>query len=152
MDDFNKFVLEQGKPKLWYWYAEKQFWKTHENKQLDRLREEKDQEKIDNILGNWDFNWCDMCEIFKKEPIVIKDCFRFGLKSVANAMYKHDLIKTKLESECTSGMTAMIKAWKCYNNFSNPSMCPIMKDIAKYNKFDVCVLEDILNYLRKNHL
>ena len=94
-----------------------------------------------------------MCELFKQEPIVIKDCFKFGLKPIAKAMYKHGLIHTKLESECSSGMTAMVKAWNCYKDSdnSNPSTCSVMQDIAKYNKFDVSVLEDILTYLRKNH-
>ena len=46
----------------------------------------------------------------------------------------------------------MVKAWKCYKEFDHPATCPIMKDIAQYNKFDVCVLEEILTYLRKNHI
>ena len=93
-----------------------------------------------------------MCELFKHGPIVIKDCFKFGLKHVAKAMKKHNLIKTELESDCSSGMTAMVKAWKCYDESSDPVNCLVMQDIAKYNKFDVCVLEDILTYLRKNHI
>ncbi len=66
-------------------------------------------------------------------------------------MRSHGLIKTKIESECSSGMTAMVKAYKCYQEFNDPVNCPIMQDIAKYNEFDCRVLEEILNYLRNNH-
>ena len=153
MDDFINFIKTQENPKLWYWYAENRFWKKSENRQFDIAVEEGDQEKIDHISVNWKIsNWADMCDIFKHEPIVIKDCFKFGLKPIASAMRKHKLITTKLDSECNSGMTAMIKAWKCYQDFSNPDNCPIMQDIATYNKFDCCVLQEILEYLRKNHI
>jgi hypothetical protein len=153
MNDFNKFLKDTNNPKIWYWCADNRFWKIAENRQFDRAKDENDQKKMDNI-SEWNSNiWADMCELFKQEPIVIKDCFKFGLKPIAKAMYKHGLIHTKLESECSSGMTAMVKAWNCYKDSdnNNPSTCLVMQDIAKYNKFDVSVLEDILTYLRKNH-
>jgi hypothetical protein len=152
MNEFNEFLKEYNNPKIWFWCAENRFWKTAENRQFDRASEEGNKEKMDHISNNWSIdNWSDMCELFKKEPIVIKDCFKFGLKPIAKAMHKHGLISTKLESECSSGMSAMVKAWRCYNESESPATCPVMQDIAKYNRFDVCVLEDILTYLRKNH-
>ena len=153
MEDFNEFLKEYNKPKIWYWCAENKFWRMAENRQFERARLERDQSRMDNISHNWDLkNWADMCEIFKKEPIVIKDCFKFGLKSIAKAMYNHGLISTKIESDCSSGMSAMIRAHKCYQTNTNPTDCEIMKDIAQYNKFDVQVLHDILSYIRKNHI
>ena len=89
-----------------------------------------------------------MYNIFKEEPIVVKDCFNFGLKSIAKAMKKHNMINIEIESNCNSGMTAMIKAYECYKKENNPSSCEIMKDIGKYNEFDCKVLYEILNYLR----
>lgn len=153
MDEFNEFLKEYSNPKIWYWCAENKFWNMAKNRQLDCAIAEGDQERMDHISDNWDLNnWADMCELFKHEPIVIKDCFKFGLKPIAKAMYKHGLISTKLESECSSGMSAMILAYRCYQTNTNPKDCGIMKDIAQYNKFDVQVLHDILSYLRKNHI
>ena len=64
------------------------------------------------------------------------------------------MISAKIESECNNGMTAMISAFKCYNS-SNESTeienSDVMKDIGKYNEFDVKVLSEILYYLRKNN-
>ena len=45
-------------------------------------------------------------------------------------------------------MMAMIKAWKCYNNMSDPKNSSIMKDIEKYNEFDCKALFDIMKYIR----
>ena len=106
------------------------------------------------ISDHWKLNldnWIDMCNIFKSEPIVIKDCFNFGLKNIANAMYKHKLISTKLDSECSNGLIASVNAWNVYQDHADPTNSEIMKDIIKYNEFDCKVLWDILRYLRKNH-
>lgn len=152
MDEFSQFVKNLKNPKLWYWCAENRFWRKSEKRQFDRVRAEDDETKSKRISDVWNLNnWVDLCEVFKTEPIVIKNCFKFGLKQIATAMREHKLITTKIESECSSGLSAMVKAWKCYQEFSNSVNCPIMKDIAKYNRFDCCVLEEILTYLRKNH-
>jgi hypothetical protein len=152
MDEFNTFMVVASRPKLWFWCAENRFWKRSERRHYDIAYKRGDLAKMDRISNDWDTSgWVDMCELFKQEPIVIKDCFKFGLKTIARAMHKHKLIKTQLDSECTSGMTAMVNAWKCYEEFENPAECSVMQDIARYNKFDVCVLEDILTYLRKKH-
>ena len=49
-------------------------------------------------LSILNLNWIDMCNIFRKEPIVIKGCFGFGLKEIAKNMIKHNLINIKMES------------------------------------------------------
>ena len=38
----------------------------------------------------------DLLHFFRSEPIIIKDCFNFGLKSIGKALYKHNLIKMML--------------------------------------------------------
>ena len=83
---------------------------------------------------------------------MVKGCFGFGLKEIVQNMRNHGLIDTQMDSECTNGMMAMIKAWNCYANFSNPSNSPVMKDIEKYNEFDCKSLYDILHYIRRNHI
>ena len=139
MTDFEKFINQRNNPKLFYWHAEKNFWK----------RSCPSSSPLNKVL---DHNWIDMCKIFRQEPIVIKGCFGFGLKEIAKNMIKHNLISTKLESDCTNGMTAMVRAWKCYTDFPNPVKAPIMLDVIKYNEFDVKVLCDIVTYLRENHI
>lgn len=145
MEEFSTFIKNNNNPKLWYWCAEKSFWERAENRQYEFNYKNK------NIITKWNHKWVDMCNIFKKEPIVIKDCFKFGLKPIATAMKNHGLINTMIKSDCKSGMSAMILAWNCYKDELEPSQCSVMKDIAEYNKFDVKVMKDILFYLRKNH-
>ena len=76
----------------------------------------------------------------------------FKLKSIAKIMKKHNMININLDSNCKSGMTAMIEAFKCYENEVNPTSCEIMQDIIKYNEFDCKVLWQIISYLRQNHI
>ena len=161
MDEFNTFYTENGSPKLWFWHAEPRIWSRAEKRQFDLACEIGDptlrEIKKDHISDNWKVvNWYDMCQLFKKTPIVIKNCFKFGLKQVAKAMREHKLIKTEIDSECASGMTAMVNAWKCYqkhkSNTKSVSKSPVMLDVAKYNEFDCKVLHEILEYLRKNHV
>lgn len=150
MDEFNTFIRGQNYPRMWYWSAENRFWKHSEKRQFDLADNEI---KSDHISDDWIVNkWSDLNDIFCKEPIVIKGCFKFGLKAVSNAMNKHGLINTKIESTCNNGMDACVKAWNIYENNSDPVNSEIMKDIQVYNKFDCKVLYDILSYLRKNHL
>lgn len=155
MEEFYNFVKERGFPPIYYWCAEKRFWSTAEARQFDiAIEQEYDTEKGDHITDMWKkiTGWNDLCTVFKKEPIVIKDCFNYSLKNVAKTMYKHGMINTKLESNCDSGMTAMFKAWECYQTTDHPDQSDVMQDIAKYNKFDCEVLWDIVQYLRENHL
>jgi hypothetical protein len=135
MDKFVQFVQKRGKPKLWYWHADKGLWERAVNRQNNKL----------SILDNW----ADLCQVFREEPIVIKDCFKFGLKEIANAMRKHGMISTCIESSCHSGMDASVMAWNIYQNSENPVEDQRMQDIAKYNQFDVKVIWEILEYLRK---
>lgn len=150
MNEFYKFIKTRNFPKINYWCAEKKFWTIAENKLLNKVNTL----QAENIRNNWKNihnYWVDLCILFKSEPIVIKNCFNFSLKNIAKAMYNHKMISTKIESNCDSGMSAMIQAWNCYNNNENVNNSKIMKDITKYNQFDCKVLWDILSYLRKNH-
>ena len=154
MNDFTQFLVERNNPKMYHWSAEEHFWNSATNRQFSLTRE--NDEIKEHISKNWKFDnkWSDLCRLFQKEPIVIKGCFNFGLKNISKAMREHKMISAKIESECNNGMTAMISAFKCYNS-SNESTeienSDVMKDIGKYNEFDVKVLSEILYYLRKNN-
>ncbi len=153
MDDFIRFVREQNNPKLWYWHAEKSLWSRAENRHTDLACEQGAGPIVDYIVDNWklDNQWADLADVFRSEPIVIKDCFNFGLKSVAKAMRKHGMINAKIESNCHSGMDAGVNAWKAYQDCEQPQNHKVIKDIGKYNLFDVKVLYEILTYLRQQH-
>ena len=147
MNEFNDFIKKQNYPKIWYWCADDRFWKKSEQRHLNC------KDKKSNILNNWKVNnWVDMYQIFTTEPIVIKDCFNFGLKNIAKAMKKHKLINTELNSQCcNSGVSAMILAHNFYERKDKTTNDETMKQIIHYNRFDVEVLYDILNYLRSKH-
>lgn len=152
MSEFYSFIKEQKNPKLWYWYADDSFWKKSTKKLRETELVYKDCHKIREISEWTNLNWADMCDIFKTEPIVIKGCFKFGLKAIASAMKEHNLVNTEMESVCNSGMNAMIGAYKFYNgNKDDSAIINIINDIEKYNKFDCTVLYDIITYLRRNH-
>ena len=151
MNEFAMFVRGHGNPKMWFWHAEKTMWTQAENRQFDFSVD--DEKRKDVICHDWATldDWCDLAKLFRAEPVVVKDCFKFGLKVLVKAMVKQGLINTKMESECDSGTTAAVKAWNAYRIRSNPAQSATIKDIEKYNEFDVKALFDILTYLRKNH-
>lgn len=154
MDLFVSFMKELGYPNMWFWDAEQRFWDIAERRQFDRLYDISTEEERNHISDEWgkiEQKWLDLSSVFRSEPIVIKGCFGFGLKHIAENMRKHGMITEQIESECDSGTTAMVKALRAYEHTHNPSHSSIMKDIELYNRFDCVVLYDILTYLRKNH-
>lgn len=149
MDDFVSFIRDMGYPIIRHWHAEESFWTSAENRQFNSTE---DWNRKNTISDHWNgMEWADMCDIFRQEPVVVKGCYKFGLKEIAGAMHKHNMIKTSLTSNCKSGMSAMVNAWECYQKTTNPATCDTMKDVAKYNEFDCKVLWEILTYLRENH-
>lgn len=151
MNEFYDFMKEKKYPKMWYWHAEKSFWTQAENRQYDNRQNNNRQ--MNTILKQWCKlgSWCDLKALFQAEPVVIKDCFNYGLKNIVKAMNKHHLIDCKMESDCGSGTIAAVKAWNVYKEKQgNIEENEIIKDIAKYNEFDVKSLYCILKYLRIN--
>lgn len=117
--------------RLWYWSAESIIWKNAI--------------KRHNLTNN--LNLVDLVDVFKNEQIVLKDCFTFKLKHIASVMEKYSMIKIKLESECVSGKSAFVQAINYYKNKNYD----IIKDIEKYNSFDVISIKQILFYLREKY-
>lgn len=139
MNQFLDFLKSLNNPNIWYWHAEPNIW----NRAIIR-----NPTIQTNVLI-----WKDLCKIFREEPIVIKDCFNFSLKSIVKAMNKHSLIPTKITSDCDSGICAAVKAFDIYKNDpGGVKTNTVMLDIEKYNRFDVEALYDILNYIRNNLL
>jgi len=96
----------------------------------------------------------DLLYYFRSEPIIIKDCFNFSLKTIGKNMYKHGLIKSTW-SDTDNGLDAMIKFKQvCLENSQN---IPIKRyneiaEIIEYNKMDCVILMEILQYLRSKYL
>ena len=135
-EDENRIIVEflewletRTNPKIFYWSAEPSIW----NRALRRH----------NIKVS--LSWCDLYQVFKTEPIAIRGCFDYSLKSVAKAMKQHNMISCSIEDNTTnSGMMAMLNAWKYYKGGG----VDIMNSISTYNQFDCKVIYEILSYLR----
>jgi hypothetical protein len=99
------------------------------------------------------YSFYDLNKVFINEPVVIKDSLNFSIKSVAKALYKHNLIKSSWNnnSVCANGLSAMILANKIYdnNNINNINNETIMKDIIYYNEIDCKVLCEIHQLIKK---
>lgn len=110
------------------------------------------------LKKKWDkspMNWCDLLTVFRIEPIVIKGCLNFKLKSVARALYNHGFISICWDDSITDGQDAMIETIKADEiaKEKNISMKNIdgFKNVLKYNEVDCKVLCEILDYIRNNH-
>lgn len=108
--------------------------------------------KIRNIIKCKNKIFLDLHQLFISEPIVIKGAFNYSLKTIANKMHEHKMIKTKWNdsSKCSNGLDALVIAHELYKNKSN-ILLKDMKEISYYNQVDCKVLYEILNYLRTNH-
>ena len=97
----------------------------------------------------------DLLHFFRSEPIIIKDCFNFGLKSIGKALYKHNLIKTTW-TDTDNGLDAMIR-FKDIAEKNKDKNIPLkryseIKEIIYYNQIDCVVLMEILQFLREKYL
>ncbi len=100
--------------------------------------------------------WYDFLKkVVKAEPVVIKDSFGFGLKSIANSLHKLGAIDTLWGDGPTDGLGAMTGAWVAHHEaaLKNISMNEIQltKEIEKYNEVDCKVMWEIVKYFRENH-
>ncbi len=135
-ESFVNFIQKKSKKaKLWHWSnAETTMWDNV-------LLKHKSVRKLKRT-----FEWCDLLKIFQQEPIVIKGCLNFKLKSVANAMYEHGFISTVWKDDM-DGQMAMIKTIEADKKIPL-SKQDIIKSVITYNETDVKVLYEMLTYLR----
>ena len=93
-----------------------------------------------------DIKFIDINQIFKKHGIFIKGALNYGLKSIANAMYKNYLISNTWDNEMDNGLDAMLEYYNYLKN--NKKDDQIIRKIVKYNYLDVKITQEILNWLR----
>jgi len=153
--DFGRYIQEESKiygvkmPSCFHWArAEERFW----NDAFERHPEES------HKWGSLTWEWVDLMKVFKEEPIVIEGCMGFSLKKVAKTMYKHGFIKTTWDSgsSCLDGRSAMVGAWKAHKEAKKRGISmkelPELREICKYNQVDIKVMQEIIQYLRDNHI
>ena len=96
----------------------------------------------------------DLLHYYRQEPIIIKNCFNFSLKTIGKNMYKHGMIKSTW-SETDNGLDAMIKFKElCLQKDKNIPLKRYneISEIIEYNKMDCVILMEILQYLRKKYI
>lgn len=103
----------------------------------------------------WSWRWLDLSEIFKQEPVVIHGCMSFGLKEIALAMKRYNLINTTWNKDILNGKSVMLSIKEAYDIVRKTNLSlqqiSIIKNIIEYNRIDVRVVYEILSYLRNNH-
>jgi len=106
---------------------------------------------------SFDVQWADLLKVFLDEPIGIKGALNYSLKTISKIFYQHGYIKTIWEGgDVENGADAAVGAYKANlesqkNNFSFQKH-DLTKEIIKYNEVDCHVLQEILYYLRNNHI
>lgn len=135
------FISKYDKIKIYHWgHAEKSY--------LENIHKRFPNIKIPNMI------LIDLLEYYRKEPIIIKDCFNFSLKTIGKNMYKHGFIKSTW-SDTDNGLDAMIKFKEiCLRKDKNIPLKRYneISEIIEYNKMDCVILKEILEYLRYKYL
>lgn len=92
----------------------------------------------------------DLCYYFKNEPIIIKGCFNYGLKSISKRLYELGYIP-HIWPEDMNGLDAMYQIVECSKKADEKNI-PLkrlteIKKIIEYNYYDCLVLYDIIQFL-----
>lgn len=159
-DKTKKYGMDANDPpKLIHWsFAEPNFWRKamlrhNKNASLSTRLDYRNS----SLLKNCKLEWYDLMDVFKREPIVVRGCLNYSLKSIAKAMHSHDLIETCWDdnSVCFDGMSAMVSAVEAGMIADERGLrmadVPLMKEIEKYNEVDCKVMYEIVDYLRQFH-
>ena len=142
LTEFLEFMKKFNKPLVRYWYAEKNFW--------NRAKARHNSLNTKNI----NIKWSDFSTFFKKENIVIKGCFSYKLKDIAENMEKNGMITVSQKNNIyDNGIDAMYNAWKYYSDeMDNESCSDTIKNIEKYNDVDCKILYEMIKYFRNYYL
>ena len=106
---------------------------------------------------NWpDLLWYDLLDrVVQAEPVVVRGAHGFGLKAVANAMFRHGLTNTQWADGLADGAGVMAGAWHAAQEAALRGLplteMPVMREIEKYNEIDCRVMAEVLDRLRREH-
>jgi RNase_H superfamily len=106
---------------------------------------------------SFDMQWVDLLQVFLKEPIGIKGALNYSLKTISKTFYHHGYIQTIWDiGDVGNGADAAVGAYKvdleCKKNKTSFADHDLTYEIVKYNEVDCRVLQEILFYLRENHI
>lgn len=102
-------------------------------------------------------NFYDFLEnVVRKEPVVFKGSFAFGLKGIARALHANGCIRTLWQdSPVTDGQAAMLAGWRAAaeSRASGSPLRehPLMREIEAYNEVDCMAMYEVIDYLRREH-
>lgn len=145
--EFHNYVLENGNPRCWYWFAEVRFWKSA----LAR-----------NKVDFCKLNWVDLYELYTKNRFAVKSSMNFKLKSYIKSLKNLNLINVPLPPDnCSDGISAMMIAWQYYESKDKKESSSDsfsfgkeyendMKDCVYYNSLDCQYLDVLLSFARDN--
>ena len=94
--------------------------------------------------------WYDLLTIFKYEesPIIIKECFSFGLKEIVKKLDEYKMINLKWP-ELDDGLLSSFIAKNIYKNkISVDEKIKNMIDIVEYNYVDCIAINKLLEFMR----
>lgn len=100
-----------------------------------------------------EYKLINVLDYFRTEPIIVQGIFKFGIKSVGKALYKHGLIKTTWDKN-DSGLESMIQfkeSCKQKNKKIPLKRYIEISEIIEYNRIDCQVLYEIVELLRKKY-
>ncbi len=108
---------------------------------------------LENIPDLPNIVYCDLYDIFKTEPIIVKGSLDFSLKSITKALHQHNMIKSNYNTQSVgSGTDAIMASIVAMEEGKEKFRDHVLtQQIVKYNELDCYVLYEILEYLRKNH-
>ena len=135
------FISKYDEIKIYHWgHAEKSYLENINKRFLDI--------KLPKMI------LIDLLHYFRSEPIIIKNCFNFSLKTIGKNLFKHGLINSTW-SDTDNGLDAMIRFKQlCLEKDKNIPLKRYIEvaEIIEYNKMDCVILMEILYYLRKKYL
>ena len=111
---------------------------------------------INRIGISKEFNFCDLLEIIKQEPVVIKGALNFSLKTVVKALNDLGKIKINYNSlNVKSGLDGLMvgivaEKERIIKNIPFQEN-QLIKESLLYNEIDTKSIYEILSYLRNNH-
>lgn len=95
--------------------------------------------------------WFDFLNVFKNKfnPIIIKECFSFGIKKIINKLYEYKMISLQWNEDMDNGFLSSIIACKIYeNNYSMLDCNNKMNSIINYNTVDCQAMYELLTFIR----
>ena len=89
--------------------------------------------------------------VARDEPVVIRGCQNFSLKTMAKALHAHGVITTTWGDGPTDGLGAMVGLWWVHKNKGSAEARTLLREIVHYCGVDCRTMENVVRYLRKNH-